>query len=178
MEEIWKTISYSNKYQISTLGRLRTNFDKYKHIFTNEYKIIDGTINKDGYNFVILRDKKINLIKSIGIHRLVMETFAPLKNMKLLQVNHKNWNRADNRLENLEWVTAKENVAKRKPKEQHYNSNIVYDEYGNRFNSYIEASKKYKIAPNTIKNDIKYKRKNKTKTDRPRFYTEKEYIGG
>ena len=44
------------------------------------------------------------------IHRLVLETFKPVIGMEDLQVNHKNGDKSDNRLENLEWVTPTENT--------------------------------------------------------------------
>ena len=43
------------------------------------------------------------------VHRLVLQSFCPVEHDKL-QVNHKNCIKSDNRLENLEWVTASENM--------------------------------------------------------------------
>ena len=172
MEEIWKKIKFSDKYEISNLGRLRTNVDPYKHIKTDKYRIIKGTKNQYGYVRTILRDN--GKIKNASIHRLVLETFNPIENMDELQVNHKNWKRDDNRLENLEWVTPKENMNKLSEFIR-YNSKAVYDEYGNRFESYREAAEKYNIAPNTIRYDIRNKRKKETRVNRPRFYSEEEY---
>ena len=60
------------------------------------------------------------------MHRLVLETFNPIENMKEMQVNHKNWDRLDNRLENLEWVTPKENMNRLNPENKRYNSKAVY----------------------------------------------------
>jgi HNH endonuclease len=54
------------------------------------------------------------------VHRLVLLTFSPHENSEFLQVNHINRNTFDNRVDNLEWMTNKENcqhrVATEKPK--------------------------------------------------------------
>lgn len=56
-----------------------------------------------GYYFVSLTSHK-----KAKVHRMVAKTFIPNPDNKP-QVNHKNGNTKDNRVENLEWVTAKEN---------------------------------------------------------------------
>ena len=44
------------------------------------------------------------------VHRLVMETFSPIKGSENLQVNHKDGNKENNSINNLEWVTNMENM--------------------------------------------------------------------
>lgn len=61
----------------------------------------------NGYKFVSL--SKDGKVKGYLLHRLVMMTFCPCENMENLQVNHKDFNRENNRLDNLEWTTAQEN---------------------------------------------------------------------
>lgn len=65
------------------------------------------TIKKDGYVRTCLKTN--NERYNVYIHRLVAEAFIPNPEKKF-QVNHKNFDRADNKVENLEWVTASENL--------------------------------------------------------------------
>lgn len=90
--EIWKDVSFNKEYQISNLG----NFKRGK-------KVINGWIQNTGYRTVNINNKKYS------IHRLVAEAFISNPN-KLPQVNHKDGNKLNNRMENLEWCTQKDNV--------------------------------------------------------------------
>lgn len=71
-------------------------------------KILKGKLDKDGYREYQLRDKD-GKRKYRRAHRLVMMAFIPNPN-NLPQINHKNGVKDDNRLENLEWISAKNNV--------------------------------------------------------------------
>ena len=102
MAEIWKPIKdYEGLYEISNLGRVKS-LPRNGTIKTE--KIL--TPNMSGrYARIGLRDKiKIKY----SVHRLVAEAFIPDPD-NLPQVDHINGDRYDNRVENLRWVTAKEN---------------------------------------------------------------------
>ena len=103
--QIWKDIpDYEGYYQVSNLGQVRT-FQQSSD-FT-DWKILKPTMDKDCYLSVTLT--KNGERKAYKIHRLVISTFSPITDEEKLEVNHINEIRYDNRLENLEWITHKEN---------------------------------------------------------------------
>ena len=103
MEEIWKTIEDYPNYMISNMGQIKSlNFNR-----TGKEQIMKiYTDNKTGYNYVILC--KENKKKRMSIHRLVAQAFIPNPDNKPC-IDHINANRTDNRVENLRWVTHREN---------------------------------------------------------------------
>lgn len=87
-KEIWKDIVDFPNYQVSNYGNVRNKKTK-KELYKNYNKVND-------YLFVNLGRKNKKYI-----HRLVYETFIGFKNKKNI-INHRNSNKKDNRLENLE----------------------------------------------------------------------------
>ena len=104
MKEIWKDIKgYEGKYQVSNLGRVKSL--NYKR--TGEEKILKPTKTEKGYLFVCLR--RNSKAKSYRVHRLVAEHFIPNTDTNL-EVNHKDENKENNCVTNLEWCTHIYNV--------------------------------------------------------------------
>lgn len=106
--ELWKDIkNYEGLYQVSNLGRVKRI--SYHHgssgTIIHKEKILKPILNKkNGYLYYGLSN---NGLKSFRAHKLVLNTFNPNEGM---QINHKNGNKQDNRLINLEWCTPKENI--------------------------------------------------------------------
>ena len=68
------------------------------------------TRNKPGTEYQIINFQQINgKKKTFRAHRLVLMAFNPVKGMEQLEVNHKDGNKQNNTLENLEWCTSSEN---------------------------------------------------------------------
>ena len=103
MEE-WRDIKgYEGKYMVSNLGR----FKSLNYRRTGKEKILEGYPDKDGYLYVNLcKDGKG---KQCMIHRLVAMAFIPNPD-NLPEVNHKDENPKNNRVENLEWCSRQYNV--------------------------------------------------------------------
>ena len=110
--EIWKDIKgFEGLYQVSNFGRVKS-LDKIVNGRNNKPVIKKGKILKQvdlgqGYVVVCLRKELKNNQKFV--HRLVAEAFIPNPN-NLPQVNHKDENKKNNCVDNLEWCTAKYNA--------------------------------------------------------------------
>lgn len=126
MEE-WKDIKgYEGLYQVSNIGRIKSNsraiLRKNKRILRIKERIIKLQLNKDnGYYYVGLHNEGIMQIKPV--HRLVAETFIP-NPTNLPCVDHINGEKTDNRVENLKWCTFKENS--NNPLTREYMKNTVW----------------------------------------------------
>lgn len=104
MQEIWKDIKeYEGLYQVSNKGNVKSL--NYNH--TKEEKILRPMVIRNGYLIVTLY--KNGKCKRLLVHRLVLMTFAPINNMDKFDVNHKDENKQNNNLDNLEWCTPKYN---------------------------------------------------------------------
>ena len=109
MEEVWKDIvGYEGLYAVSNKGRVK-GLERLNSLGrrVNERILIPRRTEK-GYLYVYLCRE--GSYKKYRVHRLVLSTFNPCPDSESLQVNHINELKDDNRLENLEWCTCKENI--------------------------------------------------------------------
>lgn len=157
---IWKNIkNFEQAYQVSSTGLVRNK--KTKKLKTLRI------IRKYYYADLHAQNKRLN----IRVNRLVATHF--LNNyFNLPQVNHKNGNKLDNRVENLEWCTAKENILHAlknglTKKQQKNEGNIKYSnevcrEVIKRVMSgmtYIKSGKKYNMPYSTVAHLIRGSRR-------------------
>lgn len=106
MDNEFKDIpGYEGIYLINRNGVILSKYRNGKK--KQDYTIKKHSRDGDGYHYVSLYNKKQ---KNCYVHRLVMETFCPNPNPEIYtQVNHKDCNIDNNNIDNLEWVTSKEN---------------------------------------------------------------------
>lgn len=100
----WKTLVYNgeafDKFEISTHGEIRNSITG---------KIYKTWVNHKGYEQVCVSLGSISKKKVFRIHKAVAETFIPNLDKKP-QVNHKDGNKLNNNVTNLEWATNSENM--------------------------------------------------------------------
>jgi DNA-binding XRE family transcriptional regulator len=154
--EIWKDIEdYGGVYKISSNGQVKSFNKKWKP------RILKPRIRGKGYLSVVLT--KDGKEKSHSVHRLVAKTF--IKNQKNKpQVNHKNGNKLNNDVKNLEWCTNKENMEHATKNnltnkgEKHPKSKLTANKvikikklYKNKRFTQTELAKKYGVSVTSIR---------------------------
>lgn len=141
MQEIWKDIKgYEGLYQISNLGNVKSLRRKVYNHYIKE-RLLNPVIIKKGYLQIKLR--KENNYKHFKVHRLVAQAFIP-NPKNLPQVNHKDGDKTNNCVDNLEWVTEKENMR------HAVKNNLLKDVSGNN-NPNCKKVNQYDLQGNFIK---------------------------
>ena len=178
MTELWKTIEFAPNYMVSSLGRVKSKervveYDRYQYqtgnVVHNKHtvkeRILKSRVSDWGYASVCIKSSKF---KTALVHKLVAQAFIPNPENKP-QVNHKDGNKLNNCIDNLEWVTASENIqhafdtglscisesTKEKLREIH-SIPVVCLDTGERFSSITVASDKLHICREQITESLKH----------------------
>jgi hypothetical protein len=107
-KEIWKDIiGYENYYQISNYGNVKSLERSFHLGGIRKEKILKFSINTSGYFQVTLQ--KNGEKKNYLVHKLVALHFIPNPDNKS-EINHKDGNKLNNLINNLEWCTRSENA--------------------------------------------------------------------
>jgi len=136
--ELWKdVINYEGLYQVSNLGNVR---NRHGHLLKPR---------KANHGYLMLHLCSKNVRKGFLIHRLVLSAFMrpPIANE---QGNHKNGIKTDNNVNNIEWVSPKENM-------KHAHKSGLFDQKGERHNQSKLKVKDVKMIRNLIKQGVKTK---------------------
>lgn len=144
-EEVWKNYKDTH-YQVSNIGRVKN---------TKTNRILKGTLEDCGYYSVKItlpgdRDRRF------FIHRLVFDTFI---GTFYEVINHKDGNKLNNHLSNLEGITQKENMQKaaNETNAWHFRRVAQYDEKGKLIQTFLNASdaaRHFGILPSSMRNCI------------------------
>lgn len=157
--EVWKNIPEYEDYQVSNYGRVKSSnriIKQYGHKGFYERvmrgKILKPRTQNGGYLIVWLSRNGKSIAKTV--HRLVAITFIGY--IKGMDINHKDGNKQNNKLENLEWVTRSENI-----KHDYHILGHIHNsckvrciETGEVFASIKQASIKYNINYGSIINAL------------------------
>jgi hypothetical protein len=89
---------FDGKYKVTDEGKVLSTVGKEKEL--------KGKVTKEGYRMVVFNVNKKKIYRNV--HRLVAQAFIP-NPLNLPEVNHKDGNKLNNHVDNLEWVTTREN---------------------------------------------------------------------
>ena len=165
-KEIWKNVNIEQftHYKVSNLGNIKNARG------LNKLKL---TKNQYGYFSIDLSNTNNNTIKQLA-HRIVAYTFISIPekysniNIENLVINHKDLNKTNNRVENLEWCTQQENIQHANDNKKMNKTDIIITNNGEtrEYESFKSAGKILGINPGTIvtrcnnKNNKEYRYKN------------------
>ena len=137
MSEIWAQIDgYEGFYEVSSFGRVRSveRVVRHRHgLATMKSRVLKQSISKAGYAYVCLSKECRG--KSCLVHRLVARAFLPACDKP--EVNHKDFNKSNNCVDNLEWASRSENH--------------IHAMSAGRFDAEINPSARRKLTPEKVR---------------------------
>jgi hypothetical protein len=111
--EIWKSIEgFEGRYEVSNHGRVKSlprTHPKRRGLIKERIIKFSFTGGRKGRKYPTVHITNRPLVKHLMIHRLVAMTFIPNPENKR-EVNHKDGDKLNNHVDNLEWCTRKENI--------------------------------------------------------------------
>ena len=138
MTEIWKPIrGYEGFYEASSEGRIRSLDREVKvlnQVRHHKGKILAQQIGSSGYRMVAICPEGEKQRMCL-VHRLVALAFIGVPTRHRKEVNHKDHDKSNNRPDNLEWVTRKQNVRHEKglhPMTEEKRANLVKGQINHR----------------------------------------------
>lgn len=163
MNEEWKDVpGCEGIYQVSNVGNVKMISTTYSDGRKRKVQSMSTFIDKDGYVRTTISIGKKNI--QIPVHRLVAMAFIDNPN-GFTQVNHKDENKQNNNVKNLEWCDAKYNTnyghrSEKISGEKHGLHKLTVDSvryirshyipFHPKYNS-VELAKKYNVSPTTIR---------------------------
>ena len=157
MNEEWRDIKgYEGLYQVSNLGRVKSfNYRGHEGCIG----ILTPRLDGKGYEMVALY--KEGKVRNTKVHRLVAQAFIPNPN-NYPQVNHKDENKTNNDVKNLEWCTNEYNHnygTRNERVGKSLSKKVICITTGEIFNSMREACRKYNIHTGSMTECCQGKRK-------------------
>lgn len=167
LDEKWIDIeNYEGIYKISNYGRVKSLsriLFNGKGLFKTKDKILSPKFGNNGYySFYLSKEKKTT---SYLAHRLIAKAFIPNPENKPT-VNHKDLDRANNCISNLEWNTYRENNCHKFQKDKKKYIGVSFHKRNQKWTSYIFINKKllhlgsYETAHEAFQARIDYESKN------------------
>lgn len=147
MIEIWKDIpEYEGLYQVSNLGRVKSL--RFRNNVCDKEKEHIMALNKKDNEYLYVSLSKNGIRKNKYVHRLVATCFIQNTNDYEV-VNHKDENKTNNNVNNLEWCSQKQNV-KHSIRKFYKMKSKTNSNTGERYISYRKENDTYRITINKI----------------------------
>ena len=113
--EVWKpVVGFESAYEVSNFGRVRSKNRMVRTITHGKEYLRSSPMRvlkpylRNGYELVPICVNGKS--RWMSVHRLVLDSFIEPRSFPEFEVNHKDTNKRNNRLENLEWCTKSENM--------------------------------------------------------------------